>query len=341
MSEVELGSRTQASPPFGTVFSPSMLTAQYEPAAGWHAVEIGPRQALSLDPATMALHYGQAVFEGVMAHRQAGGGWAVFRAGDYAARLVQSAARMAIPGLDAVTCVNLWRQFVAHEASRLDAAVQDLYLRPLVFGNSPRLGDQPSETYQMVVLGVIHDPSTPPPLEVLVTDRFVRASPGGVGMAKVPGNYGAGMLARQVAAACGCDQVLWLDAGRHRWIEELGSMNVAFVLSDTLVTPNLTDTILAGVTRQTMLTLVAELGLEYEERPIALEEITAALGWKGLTEAIGCGTAAGIVSIGAFRIGDHRLQLPAATPVADRLRQALDDYRHGRLPDQHGWLTAV
>ncbi len=340
MSDVETGGRTTG-PPFGTVFSPSMLTARYHPDQGWHGFELGPRQPLSLDPATMTLHYGQAVFEGVMAHRQVGGGWALFRAADYAARLVQSGQRMAIPMLPEAEWVDLWRRFVAHEATRIDDSVQDLYLRPLVFGSSARLGDQPSETYQLVVLGVIHDPAPCPPLEVLVTDRFVRAAPGGVGMAKVPGNYGAGMLARQVAAEHHCDQVLWLDAGRHRWIEELGSMNVAFVLSETLVTPNLSDTILSGVTRATVLQLVAELGLEYEERPIALEEITAALGWKGLTEAMGCGTAAGVVSIGALQIGQQRLALPATTPIADRLRQLLDHHRHGRVPDRYGWLTQV
>jgi len=341
MSEVDLGRQPTATVPFGSVFSPSMLTARYRPELGWHGINIRRRQPLSLDPATMALHYGQSVFEGVMAHRQAGGGWAIFRAADYATRLVQSGQRMAIPMLEPDGWVDLWRQFVRYEAALLDDDVADLYLRPLVFGSSARLGDVPSEAYQLVILGVVHDPEPVAPLEVLVTDRFVRAAPGGVGMAKVPGNYGAAMLARQVALEAGCDQVLWLDAGRHRWIEELGSMNVAFILSDTLVTPNLTDTILAGVTRATMLQLVDELGLAYEERPIALEEITAALSWKGLTEAIGCGTAAGIVSIGGFRIGEQRLELPPATPVADALRQALDDHRHGRVEDRHGWLTGV
>ena len=341
MSDLDLTSRARTNPRFGTIFSPSMLTARYTPDEGWQGTEITARQPLSLDPATMALHYGQAVFEGVMAHRQVDGGWGIFRAPDYATRLGTSCERMAIPTMPTDAWVELWCRFVHHEAERLGDEVQSLYLRPLVFGSDARLGDVPSESYQLVILGVVHEPEPDRALDVLITDRFVRAAPGGVGAAKVPGNYGAGMLARRVADENGCDQVLWLDAGRHRWIEELGSMNVAFLLSDVLVTPNLTDTILSGVTRATLLELAGELGLEHEERPIALEEIVAGLSWKGLTEAMGCGTAAGIVSIGSFCLGEQRLNMPAATPVADRFRQTLDDHCHGRVPDRHGWITLV
>ena len=219
-----------------------------------------------------------------------------------------------------------------------------LYLRPLVFGCDDVLGDRPSTQYKMVLLGVVLDLTEAgrrKRLEVLITDQFVRAASGGVGTAKVPGNYGAGMLARRAAAEYGCDQVLWLDAGRRRWVEELGSMNVMFQLGGTLVTPSLTDTILAGVTRSTLLALARDHGLDCEERPIALEEITAAMSWKGLTQALGCGTAVGVASINAFHLGERTLALPPATPVADRLRALLSDVQQGRAEDVRGWLTPV
>ncbi|MCC7494780.1 MAG: branched-chain amino acid aminotransferase [Fimbriimonadaceae bacterium] len=334
-----------AGKPFGTVFTPAMLTASYAPQDGWGGAVLQPRGALRLDPATMALHYGQTAFEGLMAYRQPDGRLAFFRARDYASRLIHSCSRMAIPPILETHSIELWRQFARHELPHLpESSDFALYLRPLVFGCDAAFGDRPSTCYQLLVQGVVVDlaeRARQRPLEVLITDQFVRAAPSGVGAAKVPGNYGAAMLARQAARDAGCDQVLWLDAGRRRWVEELGSMNVAFVISEVLVTPPLTDTILAGVTRQTVLTLAAEAGLEFEERPIALEEITAAMSWKGLTEAIGCGTAAGLVSIGAFHIGERRLSLPAATPVADRLRGLLRDHQGGRIEDSRGWLTAV
>lgn len=325
----------------GTAFTPSMLTAIYRPEQGWGEVAIVPRGPLHLDPATMALHYGQAVFEGVRAFRQVDGSWALFRAPRYAERLLHSCERMAIPPLEVEPMVDLWRRFVAHEAALQSLPEDSFYLRPLIFGCDPVFGDRPSSCYQLVVLGVRLLAGPRRPLRVLVTDRFVRAAPGGVGAAKVPGNYGAGMLARKVAQEHGCDQVLWLDAGRHRWVEELGSMNVMFVLSDVLVTPPVTDTILAGVTRDSLLTLAREAGIESDERPIALEEIIAAVGWKGLTEALACATAVQVVSIGSFQVGERRFELPSETPVADRLLRMLEDYEHGRTPDTHGWLTPV
>ncbi len=330
---------------FGTVFTPSMLCCYYDPDTGWGEPAIGERTSLRLDPATMALHYGQTAFEGLKAYRQPDGSWALFRAREYAERLRHSCERMAIPPLPEDCCLDLWARFVRHETAQLPVSqAAALYLRPMVFGCDARFGDRPSVHYQLILLGVVVEEDEDwrrQKLDVLITDQFVRAAPGGVGLAKVPGNYGAGMLARQVAAEHGCDQVLWLDAGRRRWVEELGSMNVAFVLSDTFVTPPLTDTILAGVTRATLLTLAREAGIDCEERPIALEELTAALSWKGLTEAMGCGTAVGIASIGSFHVGERVLTLPTPTPVADRLRHLLDDHHHGRIEDSRGWLTKV
>jgi len=331
--------------PLGSDFTPSMLTGRFTPERGWHDVEVGPRQPLQLDPATMALHYGQAAFEGLKAYRQPDGGLALFRCADHAQRLADSCRRLAIPPLPHDLASDAWRLFCRYENPNLAPGPHTaLYLRPLVFGTDLVLGARPSAGFELLLLGIqITDGADQPRrrLEVLVTTEFVRAAPGGVGAAKTPANYAAGMLAQKVAFDHGCDQVLWLDAGRRRWVEELGSMNVMFVLDDTLVTPQLTDTILDGVTRRTILTLAREAGLAVEERPIALEELTAAMSWHGLTEAFACSTGAGITNIGGFQLNGNRLALPDQSPLADRLRGLLEDVQFGRAADPHGWRTVV
>lgn len=328
--------------PFGTVFTPSMMTATYSPERGWGEFELGPRRPLVLDPATVALHYGQTAFEGLMAYRQPNGDMAIFRAADHAARWQRSCERLAIPPIDIDRCVESWREFVRAEQHALpDDPEVGLYLRPLIFGSDAVLGARPSTHFQMVLLGVESwfDPRRR--FEVLITQHYVRTTPGGIGMAKTPGNYGAAMLAQQYARERGCDQVLWLDAGRRRWIEELVSMNVFFVLDEVLVTPPLTDTILAGVTRDSVLRLAEELDVLTDERPVALEELTAAVVRKGLTEAFACSTGVGIASIRAWHLDDERHELPAETPVADQLRERLVACQRGLTSAHPEWRTPV
>lgn len=330
----------QAEPLFGTVFTPSMMTAQYTPETGWGEFEIGPRRPLQLDPATVALHYGQTAFEGLMAHLQDDGGYALFRPTEHAARLQRSCERLAIPALPVSQSVEQWRAFVRHEQQFMpDDPQVGLYLRPLIYGADAVLGARPSTSFRLVVLGLHASFNPKRQFEVLVTRHYVRTTPGGIGMAKTPGNYGAAMLAQQAAQQKGCDQVLWLDAGRRRWVEELVSMNVGFILDDVLITPPLTDTILAGVTRESILELAREAEVETEERPVALEELTAAMVWGGLQEAFACSTGVGIASIRALHIDDDRRELPAATPVSDRLRGLLSACQHGRNARHADWLV--
>lgn len=331
--------------PLGSAFTPSMLTARYAPGAGWYGKSIGSRRPLQLDPATVGLHYGQAAFEGLKAYRQPDGGLALFRPLEYAKRLASSCERMAIPPIKPETMVEWWREFCAHEQQHLRPGPDSsVYLRPLIIATDCVLGARPSREYLLLLLAVHATPladSAKHHLDVLVTTEFVRSSPGGLGSAKTPGNYGAAMRALQAAREAGCDQVLWLDAGRHRWIEELGSMNVAFVIDNTLVTPLANDTILAGVTRDSILALAREHGIGCEERPVALEEVTAAMSWKGLTEAFACSTGAGLTRIGSLLIGTQRLSLPPETPVSDRLRRLLGELAHGRAADPWGWREPV
>jgi branched-chain amino acid aminotransferase len=331
--------------PLGTQFTPSMMLAYYHPERGWGEMELGSRRPLQLDPATMALHYGQAAFEGIKAHRQPDGSFALFRPAEHAARLRHSCERLAIPPIPTELCVDWWRAFTRFEQPNLLAEPGSaLYLRPLIFGMDPVLGSRPSTSYCLLLLGIqtrSTDATRSRRLEVLITTDYVRSVPGGLGSVKVPGNYAAGMLAHRVAMDQGCDQVLWLDAGRRRWVEELGSMNVMFVIDSGLVTPALTDTILPGVTRDAVLALARESGIDSEERPIALEEITAALSWRGLTEAFACSTGVGITPIRGFRLGADRIELPEHAPIADRLRALLEDYQQGRVPDRHGWRVSA
>lgn len=330
--------------PFGTLFTPCMMLSRYQPSTGWQEPVIEPRGPLALDPATMALHYGQTAFEGLAAYRDVAGGLSLFRPHEYASRLSRSCQRLAIPPPPASRTVEEWRLFLHHEQSFLprDDDMM-LYLRPLVFGTDAQLGSRPSQTFLCVVLAVATSwqASDSIRFEVLITERYVRAAPGGIGTAKTPGNYAASMLAHHAAKARGCDQVLWLDAGRHALVEELGSMNVCFVLDDTIVTPALTDTILAGVTRDSILTLCREADLTVEERPVALEELLAARRWGGLREAFACSTGFGIISIGALLRHDERFALPHDTPVTQRVRDLLRGVQTGRAPDRHDWLVRV
>lgn len=328
---------------FGTVFTPSMLLARYALPAGWCPADIVPRQPLQLDPATTVLHYGQAVFEGVKAHRQPDGSLALFRARVHAERLLRSCEGLAIPAPDADTCIELWCRFARHEAGAVpEEADIALYLRPLLFGCDEVLTPRPSTTYQHVVLGALVTTWGPERrMEVLVGEEYTRPASTGLGPAKTPGNYSGGMRAFKRAVEEGCDQVLWLDPHRRRWIQELGSSNVCFVLDGVLVTPPVSDTLLAGVTRDTLLELAREDGLAVDERPIAWEEVTAALSWKGLSEAFACSTAVGVASIGAFHFNGRRLALPQATPVANRLRELIEQHERGQVPDTHDWLTPI
>lgn len=331
----ELDAEQIRSQPFGTVFSPSMMLSYYAPDSGWSEPSIQPRGPLALDPATMALHYGQTAFEGVAAYRQSSGRLALFRPHDYMERLSRSCDRLAIASPPAAATVDAWSAFVAHEQRALPSADDlMLYVRPLIMGTDVVLGSRPSRTFLSVVLGVASSFAAADRLrfEVLVTERYVRAAPGGIGTAKTPGNYAASMLAHHAAKARGCDQVLWLDSGRHALIEELGSMNVCFVIDETVVTPALTDTILAGVTRDSVLVACRDLGIRTEERPVALAEILAARQWGGLREAFACSTGFGIVSIGALHHEEQRHELPAETPVTARIRHRLRQAQTGAQP---------
>jgi branched-chain amino acid aminotransferase len=339
--------RLPAPEEFGRVFTANMFRMRYTEERGWHDREILPMEHLSLHPATAALHYGQEIFEGLKAYRLVDGTVAVFRADAHAERMRRSCERMAMPPVDPADFLAAVKSLVAMDQGRLPADPRaSLYIRPMLFGADVGLGVQPSREYLFLcflcVVGAYHG-TAGKPMRVLVMRDFVRAVRGGTGAAKAGGNYGGSLLGMRLAKERGFDQVLWLDGVHLRDVEELGAMNFFAVYGKHLVTPPLGGTILAGVTRDSILKLAPELGLSAEERALSIDEILDDARSGKLTEVFAAGTAAVVTTVGEIVDGNRSVRIGngAAGPVARKLYEALGDIRHGRVPDTHGWLLRV
>ena len=328
---------------FGTAFSDHMLVADWE-TGSWQQPQIVPFGPMSLSPGLTPFHYGQAIFEGFKAHRTANGGVALFRPCENFARLNRSAARLAMPEipealfLDGVSgLVRLDREWIPHREGGA------LYVRPVYFGVDDTLLVRPANRFRFIVMTCPVGPYFAQPIRLLAEERFVRAFPGGTGDSKAAGNYAGGLLAARLAQEKGFHNVLWLDGVERRYVEESGVMNVFFVLDGKAITPPLGGTILPGVTRDSALTLLREMGIPVEERQISIDEILSAHAAGKLTEAFGAGTAAIVAPIACIRYRDRDLQFPAAadSSVAARLRARLVALQTGRAPDNHNWLLPV
>lgn len=328
--------------PFGEVFADHMLVARSEDGR-WTDPAIVPFGPLPLSPVTAALHYGQSIFEGFKAHRLADGTAALFRPADNLRRLNRTAARFAMPEVPASIFLDGVADLVRTDAAwipRRDGGA--LYIRPIYFAADEALVVRPSRRYQFAVFTCPVGPYFAEPVTLLAEEHYVRAYPGGTGDAKPAGNYGGALLPTRRAQEQGLQNVLWLDASEHRFIEESGLMNVMFVIDGTLVTPPLSGTILPGVTRDSVLALARDLGIPIAERPIAIDELVEACDRAAATEAFGVGTAATVAPIGLIRYRGRDLRFePGSDSIADRLRSALEDIRTGRVPDRHGWLYRV
>ena len=329
--------------PFGEVFSDHMLSAGYQDGH-WSAPELLPFGPVMISPAASALHYGQSIFEGFKAHRTVDGGVALFRPGDNLARLNRTAARLAMPAVPA----PLFLAGIA-ELVRLDrdwAPTREggaLYIRPLYFATDEALMVRPSRSYRFIVMSCPVGPYFSEPVRLVAEEEFVRAFPGGTGDVKPAGNYAGALLAAQRAQSSGFHNVLWLDGLQHRLVEESGLMNIVFIIAGAAVTPALTGTILPGVTRDSVLTLLRGMNIRVEERAIAIDEIVAAHEEGTLTEAFGVGTAATVAPIAQIRYRDRDLSFstdPQHT-VGARVRSSLEAIRTGRAEDRHGWLVRV
>ncbi|MBC7447653.1 MAG: branched-chain amino acid aminotransferase [Hymenobacteraceae bacterium] len=328
---------------FGKVFSDHMLTVDFRDGA-WQQPVIEPYGPLALSPATSALHYGQAIFEGMKAYRQGDGRVVLFRPLDNLHRLNASAERMCMPALPEEVFMEGLRALINLDRAWVPtAAGTSLYIRPFMFATDAFIGVRPSSDYKFVIFTSPVNAYYSQPLRVRFEYDFVRSPEGGTGYAKAAGNYGGAMEPTRRAQAEGFHQLLWTDAAEHRYIEESGTMNACFVLDGKLVTPAISSSILDGVTRRSVLALARRWGVTVEERRVSCDEILAALQAGTLQEAFGCGTAATIAPI--VVIGDRGLEyaLPALSPdsLGARLGRALDALKLGTEPDVFGWLEVV
>ena len=329
--------------PFGKYFSDYMLEVDYEDGE-WKTVEIKPYQPLLLAPSIAAIHYGQAIFEGIKAYKNPQGEAFVFRPHENFKRFNLSAERMQMPTvpehifIDGLKClVDLDRNWIPTQSDH------SLYIRPFMFSSDELIGVRPSEKYKFMIILSPTGPYYNSPMRIYVEEQYVRAVPGGVGFAKAAGNYGAAMHATAEAKKRGYDQVLWTDAFDHECVQECGTMNVFFIIGNTAITPDLNSgTILAGITRDSVITLLKELGLKVEERTLSIHEIIEAHKAGLLKEVFGTGTAATISLIRELRYKEYVMEFNVdeweTTPL---LRNRLDQIRYGLVPDTYNWMYKI
>jgi branched-chain amino acid aminotransferase len=327
---------------FGRHFTDHLFRADWSEGRGWHGSRVVPYGDLALDPATSVLHYGQSVFEGLKAFPRPGGGLSLFRPRAHAERFARSAVRLAMPPVDPGLLLDGVRALLCEDASWMpEAKGTAIYVRPVMFAVEPFLGVRAAHAYAVVVfLSPVGGYFTGErPLRLWVERERARAARGGIGAAKASANYVASLLPAEEAKARGFDQVLWLDAAERRWLEEIGTMNVFVRLGDALVTPPLTGTILAGITRDSAMALARERGVTVEERPISLEELAGAHRDGRLGEVFGTGTAAVVSPIGEVAWEGTSLRLPAPEDgLGMRLRAELTAIQRGEATDRHGWV---
>jgi branched-chain amino acid aminotransferase len=339
--------KPEGDPGFGKHFADHVFRVDWTAEEGWRSPRIEPYGPISLDPAASVLHYGQALFEGSKVFRGPTGRVRVFRLDAHAKRLNVTAQRLCMPELPAQLLADGIRALVRLDEEWVPRAPgAALYLRPFMFATEAFLGVRPSRSYTFMVIsspvGGYFGPNARP-LKIWVEKTFSRAAPGGIGAAKAAANYAASLYAAEAAKARGFDQVLWLDSSEHRFVEEIGTMNVVAQIGDALVTPPLGGTILPGITRDTLLTLARDLGVRVEERPLLLEELIGASREGALRAFFGVGTAAAVAPIGELAWDGGSLAIPDAGPnaVHERLRRALEAIRTGDAPDPHGWIEEL
>lgn len=324
---------------FGKYISDHMLVCDYSHGE-WKQPQIVPYANLSLSPSALALHYGQTVFEGMKAFRMDNGRINIFRMEKHYDRFVRSLERMCMAVAPEDIFMEGLQQLVDLDKAWVPAKPGDaLYIRPFIFASEARFGVKVSEEYRFVVFTGPVPSLYADPIKVKVETQYIRAAKGGTGFAKCGGNYGASFLPTQNARREGYDQVLWTDGKENKFIEESGMMNVMFVINDTLVTPPLSDSILDGVTRDSLLTLAKDMGYRTEERPVAVAELEQAFKSGKITEAFGAGTAAVVAPIKTINIGGIDFMLPKydERKLLFKLKNKLQQIRLGIDADIHGW----
>ncbi len=343
----EVRAAVLADPGFGKSFTDHMILIDWSEEAGWHNATLAPYGPIPLDPAASVLHYAQEIFEGLKAYRLQDGGIALFRPEANAQRFNASARRLAMPEIDESLFVDAIRELVAADADWFPTVEGgSLYLRPFMIATEAFLGVRPAKSYKFIVIASPagnYFKSGAPAVSIWVSD-YTRAAPGGTGAAKCGGNYAASLVPTAEAFAKGHDQVLFLDAAEHKWIEELGGMNLFFVFADgSLITPALTGTILPGITRDSLLALAREEGLTVREERYSLDAWRADAASGKLVEAFACGTAAVVTPVGKVADHDGEFVIGSGGPgqLTQKLKSRLVAIQRGEAPDPHGWVMRL
>jgi branched-chain amino acid aminotransferase len=350
-ASAEERTRRMTNPGFGRMFTDHMVVIPYKEGEGWGAGVLQAYGPIQLDPAASVLHYGQAIFEGFKAYAQPDGSVATFRPEANARRFNTSARRLAMPELPEARFVEAAFALIRQDRAWVPTAIgESLYMRPLMIATEAALGVRASNEYLFILMASpsgAYFPQGVKPVTVWISEDYVRAAPGGTGFAKCAGNYAASLVAQRQAKGEGCDQVVWLDAVQRKYIEEMGGMNIFFVYQEggetVVATPELTGTLLPGITRDSLLQLAREQGWRAEERRISTDEWAAAVKEGRMTETFACGTAAVITPVGQVksRQGEWLINNGQTGPVAAKLREVLLNLQHGLVPDTHGWMRKV
>lgn len=329
-------------PPFGTVYTDYMFSLTYNETDGWHNPTISPYEDILISPSALVLHYAQSVFEGMKAYRSADGGINLFRPQENFKRLNRSLTRMNMPTLDPDHCLSVLKELLLLEDKWIYSDEGSaLYIRPYVYATQSNLGVKPSNTYTFSIVLLPVGSYFSGNIRILVEEQFVRAVKGGTGDVKCAGNYAASLLAISNAKSNGYNDVLWLDAETRKNAEEIGTMNVFFVLKDKVITPRLTGTILPGITRDSIITLLRSWGKDVEERDIPIEELKELYQKGEFIEVFGAGTAAVITPINELVYRDFSMKFSYEDSLTMKVKETIVGIQRGRIKDDFNWIEKV
>jgi branched-chain amino acid aminotransferase len=346
----ELRDERVKSPGFGKYYTDHMVIAEWDEKTGWSDAQLKAYGPLTLDPATAVFHYGQEIFEGMKAYIQPDGGISLFRPDANAKRFAKSAARIALPEMPVDFFIQTVEELVKADQNWVPKNVgESLYIRPFMIATEVGLGVRPSNkaTYILIATPAAAYFNAANAVTVWISTEYVRAAIGGTGEAKCGGNYAASLVAQKQAAAQGCDQVVWIDAIERKWIEEMGGMNLYFVKGKgkdaKIITPKLTGTLLAGITRDSILSVAEDLGYKTEEVMISMDDWRDGVASGEISEIFACGTAAVVTAVGTAKsakgtwvTGDGK-----PGPITNQIRESLLGIQHGTITDKHGWNKRV
>jgi branched-chain amino acid aminotransferase len=328
---------------FGKNFSDHMFMVEFEHGE-WKRPKIVPYSKVEMSPSSAVIHYGQSIFEGMKAYKNNAGEIMLFRPLDNFKRLNKSAVRMSMPELPQELFMEGLKHLISIDKDWIPSEPGcSLYIRPFMFASDEFIGVRPSDTYKFMIITSPSASYYNEPVKVLVENNYTRAVEGGIGYVKAAGNYGRSLYPSKIAQEKGYHQLIWTDAMEHKYIEESGTMNVMFVVEDTLITPPISSTILAGVTRDSVLTLARDFGMNVEERRVNIDELVYAFEHNKISDAFGTGTAATIAHISqiGYKGMDYHLPEVESRSFSNKVKEELLNIRLGYSPDKHNWVVKL